>query len=79
MRSLALSAIGDFLLVLGVVFFLLGASDFLTAFVGVKGSGGMIIGAALFAVSVVVLLRSRPKIVMVNLKKPEEPKSEDYR
>lgn len=80
MRSLALTATGEFLLLLGVVFALLGISDFLTGLIGIKGAGGFLVGIALVLVAMVLLLRSRagmarPKLPM----KRKEQRSEDYR
>ena len=80
MRSLALTATGEFLLFLGIVFALLGIADFITDFLGVKGVGQFLVGMALVAVAAFLLLRSkdgmpkqRPHV------KRKEQRSEDYR
>jgi membrane protein implicated in regulation of membrane protease activity len=79
MRSLALTATGDFLLFLGVVFVLLGIANFVTDFLRVKGSGELLVGIALVALAVALLMRSREAIPKVPSKKKKEQRSEDYR
>jgi uncharacterized integral membrane protein len=58
MRSFVLTAAGDFLLVLGVLFILLGVANFITDFLGIKGSGEVVVGLSLCIVAGVILARS---------------------
>ncbi len=80
-RSFALTATAEFLLLIGIVFVLLGVANFLTDYLKVKGSGEAIVGVAMVVVAFLLLLRMRPKVAFVQ-KPPmvDEPKeSGDYR
>lgn len=80
MKSIALSATGDFLLFLGIIFVLLGIASFVTDFLKIKGAGEVCVGAFLVLVALVLLLRSREAIPKIApLKKQKEGPSESYR
>jgi uncharacterized membrane protein (DUF485 family) len=82
MRNLALTATGDFLLMVGMLFMLLGIANFVTDFLGIKGSGEFSVGIALVAGAIVLLLRSRQAIQVMRPPLPplrKENRSEDYR
>ena len=85
MRAMALSAVGDFMLLLGVVFILLGVANFMTDFLRIKGSGEFGVGLVMIAFALILLMRSRaavPKAAPVRpplVKKGKEPKSDAYR
>lgn len=81
MKSIALSATGDFLLFLGIIFVLLGIASFATDFLKIKGSGEFLVGVFLVFVAMVLLMRSReaiPKMPTPGRKEKEGP-SESYR
>lgn len=84
LRAMALSAVGDFMLFLGVIFVLLGIANFVTDFLKIKGSGEFGVGLVLIAFALALLLRSRASIPKMMQKRPrspkrEEPKSDAYR
>ncbi|MDD5172083.1 MAG: hypothetical protein PHF60_03545 [Candidatus ainarchaeum sp.] len=84
MRAMALSAVGDFMLFLGVIFVLLGVANFTTDFLKIKGSGEFSVGLALIAFALVLLMRSRLSIPKAAARrpaahKPKEAKSDAYR
>ncbi len=80
-RTFALTATAEFLLLIGIVFFLLGIADFLTDYIKIKGSGEAIVGVALVAIAFILLVRMRPRVALVQKPPPaEEVKdSGDYR
>lgn len=57
MRSLALTAGGEFLLFVGIVFALLGIARFLTGLIGIEGSGDFAVGIALIIIGSFLLSR----------------------
>ncbi len=82
MRSLALTATGDFFLLVGMFFVLLGAANFITDLVRIKGSGEAAVGFALIALAIALLLRSQAAMRSMRPQRPakrEMPRSEDYR
>jgi succinate-acetate transporter protein len=84
MRAMALSAVGDFMLFLGVIFVLLGVANFTTDFLKIKGSGEFGVGLALIASALILLMRTRASISKVAprppmAKKGKESKSDAYR
>ncbi|MEW6036107.1 MAG: hypothetical protein AB1529_05830 [Candidatus Micrarchaeota archaeon] len=82
MRSLALTATGDFFLMIGLLFILLGIASFVTDFLGIKGSGEFSVGVALVAGAIVLLWRSREAMPAMRPPLPPMRKgntSEDYR
>ena len=83
MRSFALTATGDFFLLVGMFFILLGAASFITDFLRVKGIGEIAVGFALVGLAVMLLLRSRAAMRRMQAPRPPVPKervrSEDYR
>ncbi len=80
-RTFALTATAEFLLLVGIVFVLLGVANFLTDYLKVKGSGEAIVGLAMVVIAFLLLLRMRPKIAIVQgppaVEQPKE--SGDYR
>lgn len=81
MRNMALIAMGDFLLFIGLIFLLWGIADFIGDFLKIKGSGFALIGLALLSIALILLFRSRQSIRIVPQVRKEEKKtrSEDYR
>jgi len=85
MRAMALSAVGDFMLLLGVMFVLLGVANFTTDLLRIKGSGEFGVGVLLITFALILLMRSRasiPKVAPLRppmVKKGKEPKSDAYR
>lgn len=81
MKAAALSVTGDFLLLAGVVFILLGIANFTTGLLGIKGSGELLVGILIIGVAVVLLLRSREAMPRIRPPKPGAPmdKTESYR
>ncbi len=88
MRAVALSAVGDFMLFLGVIFVLLGVANFVTDFLKIKGSGEFGVGLFMITFALILLMRSRVSITKVTpvrpptapmVKKGKEPKSDAYR
>lgn len=82
MRAAALSVTGDFLLLVGLLFVLLGIAAFATDFLKIKGSGEFLVGFFIIVLAVVLLLRSGQLMPrMTRASKPQRPmeKSESYR
>ena len=84
MRAAALSMTGDFLLLVGILFVLVGVAAFITDFLKIAGSGEFLIGVLILAVAVVLLLRSGQLMPRMTRKAPgpqQQPmeKSESYR
>jgi hypothetical protein len=77
MKSLALSVTGEFLLVVGVVFFLWGISSFISSYLGVDGAGQSAVGIFMIVLAFLLLLRS--KALLPKKKKKEKEPSESYR
>jgi hypothetical protein len=84
MRAAALSMTGDFLLLVGVLFVLVGIAAFVTDFLKVAGSGEFLVGVLIIALAVLFLLRSgqlmprAPRRPPLQRQQPME-KSESYR
>lgn len=78
-RSVAMNAAGDLLLLIGVVFVLLGIANFLTDYLKVKGAGEFLVGIALVLIAVILIMRSRIPIPIEKHPVEEKKKSEDYR
>lgn len=79
-RSAALTVTGEFLLVVGAVFALLGISQFVTDYIGIKGVGEFLVGISLVIIAFALLWRSKSILPKIPKKKKEEPvPSEDYR
>jgi hypothetical protein len=70
MRSFALTATAEFILVVGIVFVLLGVANFLTDYLKVKGSGEALVGAAMVVIAFILLIRIRPGRVRVQQPPP---------
>ena len=84
MRAMALSAVGDFMLFLGMIFVLLGVANFTTDFLKIKGSGEFGVGLVLIVFALILLMRTRMTIPKVAprppmVKKGKETKSDAYR
>ena len=91
MAPMLLSATGDFLVLIGVLFILLGASAFVTDFLDIEGAGEFLVGLFLVVIGYVLLMRSRRQMTirMVQTKKmaqgmmqqppPNDPDSGAYR
>lgn len=83
MRTLALTATGDFFLLIGMLFIFLGVASFVTDFIGIKGAGEFLVGVVLCAGALALLVRSRafrPRAGPPQAPQPqEELKSADYR
>lgn len=59
MQFLALSALGDFLLLLGLLFLFLGAAAYLSEYFAVKGSGEISVGVLLVGAAFVLFIVGR--------------------
>jgi len=59
LKSLAMSAIGEVFLLLGLVFMFLGASAFISNLIGIKGSGEFTVGFVLVIAAFIFLTRSK--------------------
>lgn len=81
MRAAALSVTGDFLLLTGVLFVLLGVANFTTGLLGIKGSGEFLVGSFIICAAVALLLRSRAALPRMRAPKAGAPmdKTESYR
>jgi hypothetical protein len=82
MRAAALSVTGDFLLLVGLLFVLLGISSFVTDFLKIKGSGEFMVGFFIIALAIILIARSRQVMPrMPRAPRPQQPmeKSESYR
>ncbi|MDD5339738.1 MAG: hypothetical protein PHV13_00630 [Candidatus ainarchaeum sp.] len=82
MRAAALSVTGDFLLLVGLLFVLLGIASFVTDFLDVKGSGEFLVGFFIIALAVVLLMRSgqvMPRVPRAPKAQRPMEKSESYR
>ncbi len=81
MRAAALSVTGDFLLLVGLLFVLLGIASFVTDFVKIKGSGEFLVGCFIIVLAAVLIVRSgqvMPRMPKAPKEQPME-KSESYR
>jgi len=67
MRAAALTMTGDFILVFGLIFILLGAAAFITDFLKIKGSGEILVGLALCAIAIALLLFSSKQLPKVQV------------
>ena len=72
---MAFSVLGEFLLILGVVFVLWGAAQFATKFIGIEGSGEFGIGLVMIIIAVILLSRSKMMVVPAK-QAPQQPKPE---
>jgi hypothetical protein len=82
MRAAALSVTGDFLLLVGLLFMLLGIAAFATDFLKIRGSGEFLVGFFIILLAVMLLLQSGQLMPrMPRASKPQQPmeKSESYR
>lgn len=84
LHPLALTATGDFFLLVGMFFILLGAANFITDFLKIKGIGEVAVGLALVGLAAALLLRSRSAMRRMQMSRPqpqprEKVRSEDYR
>lgn len=59
LKSLAMSAIGEVFLLLGLIFIFLGVSAFVSDFLKIKGSGELTVGIVLVGAAFAFLARSR--------------------
>lgn len=75
MKYLALSAMGEILLLLGLIFVFLGVSAFVSDFLKIKGSGELGVGVLLVVVAFIFLMRTRMMPVQVRVQKPPPPKA----
>ena len=75
MKYLALSAMGEILLLLGLIFVFLGVSAFVSDFLKIKGSGELGVGVLLVVVAFIFLMRTRMMPVQVRVQKPPQPKA----
>jgi hypothetical protein len=82
MRAAALSVTGDFLILVGLLFVLLGIAYFLTDFLRVAGSGEFLVGCFIIGVAVILIMRSSQVMPRTpGAPRPQRPmeKSESYR
>lgn len=82
MRAAALSVTGDFLLLVGVLFVLLGIAAFVTSFLRIEGSGEFLVGCFIIALAVILITRSgqvMPRAPRAPKPQPPMEKSESYR
>jgi len=61
-QSIMLGATGEFFLLLGMLFVLLGIAAFVTDFLEIKGSGEFIVGLLLVIGAAMLLMRSREQM-----------------
>lgn len=62
LRVAALTMTGEFFLIMGALFVLLGIADFLTDFLKVKGSGDAVVGVFLVLASMALFALSRTQM-----------------
>jgi hypothetical protein len=79
MRYVALTAVGDFILLIGLIFVFLGISGFISDFLKVKGSGEFLVGIVLVGVAFALIMRSRPAMPAPQEKEGGPPETESYR
>jgi formate hydrogenlyase subunit 3/multisubunit Na+/H+ antiporter MnhD subunit len=79
LRYLAISAVGEILLLAGLVLILLGLSAFITDLLKIKGSGEFGLGIVLVIAAFVFLSRTKAPSVQVKMqqKKPVKPPAMD--
>lgn len=73
-QAMLFGAIGESLLLVGSLFFLVGFASFIGSIIGIKGSGEILLGAILIALG--FLLISRSKIVIKSIPVPKPPPQE---
>jgi hypothetical protein len=74
MRVTAITMTGEFILVFGVIFILLGASQFVTDLLKIKGSGEVLVGLALCGVAMALFAISRREMPKIMPRPPQAPK-----
>lgn len=72
LQAMLFGAIGESLLLVGSLFFLVGFASFLGSLIGIKGSGEILIGVILVGLG--FLLISRSKIVIKSIPPRPQPK-----
>jgi NhaP-type Na+/H+ or K+/H+ antiporter len=72
LKSLAMSAIGEVSLLLGLIFIFLGASAFISDLLRIKGSGEFMVGLVLVVAAFIFLTRSK-LMPMIRLQKGGPP------
>ena len=77
MRSFALTATGDFMLLVGLFFLLLGIANFITDFLGIKGAGEATVGCSLIAIAIAILVRSQSAMRRMQAERPPVPQPPD--
>lgn len=65
MKIAALNMTGDLILAFGIIFVLLGISQFLTDFLDIKGAGEALVGLAMVAIAFVILAISKKQMAKV--------------
>jgi len=73
MKYLALSAMGEIFLLLGLIFVFLGIAAFVSDFLKITGSGDFIVGILLVGAAFIFLMRTRVMPMQVRVQKPPEP------
>jgi sulfite exporter TauE/SafE len=73
LRYLAISAMGEVFLLLGLIFILLGLSAFITDYLKIKGSGEFGLGIVLVIAAFFFLSRTKAPAIQVKMQKPAEP------
>ena len=73
MKYLALSAMGEVFLLLGLIFVFLGIASFVSDFLKINGSGDFIVGVLLVGAAFIFLMRTRVMPMQVRAQKPPEP------
>ncbi|MBU0532234.1 hypothetical protein KKB44_01945 [Candidatus Micrarchaeota archaeon] len=77
MRSMALSATGEVLLLIGVLFILWGIASIISEYIGISGVGQFLVGGFLVIIAIILVMRS--KAVMPKPMEKEEEETSDYR
>lgn len=79
MRYLALSALGDFLLLLGLLFMFLGTAAYLSDYFGIKGSGEASVGVLLVGAAFALFIGGRMAFPLQGRPPKTPPDAETYR
>jgi hypothetical protein len=69
----ALTMTAEFILIFGLVFILLGAGQFLTDFLKIKGAGEILVGLLLCGAAIAILILSRRQMPKAMSRPPRAP------
>ena len=73
MKYLALSAMGEVFLLLGLIFVFLGIAAFVSDFLKINGAGDFIVGVLLVGAAFIFLIRTRAMPMQMRVQKPPVP------